>query len=68
LRQLKRLWLYGTTVIGDGDLSMLLDLPKLHGTAFANRRHYSHRSEAVEAELERRHGPYVVSPGHTWLT
>lgn len=67
LKKLKRLWFYGSTVIEDGDMSVLLDLPLLHGCSFTNRRHYGHRSQDIEAELERRHGPYVTDRGHAWL-
>lgn len=43
--ELESVQLIGDTVIEDGDLSVLLTLPKLRIVAFARKRHYSHRPE-----------------------
>jgi hypothetical protein len=42
---LKQLYFTGTTVIENGDLSCIKDLPNLNRLAFANRKHYSHKRE-----------------------
>ena len=52
LRALKRLEMvtfYESTDIVDGDLSPLLELPRLVRVSFRNRRHYSHRREEFGA-------------------
>jgi hypothetical protein len=67
LPRLQTLWLYESTVIEDGDLSVLLEMPALQRTSFANRRHYSHKREFIERELERRgRGPAEVAEVPHW--
>ena len=51
---LETLFFYESTNIRDGDLGVLLDLPHLKGTAFADRRHYSHKLKEIEAVLATR--------------
>ena len=46
---LEELYFYGTTVIVDGQLALLTELPRLRRTSFQNRRHYSLRREQLEA-------------------
>ncbi len=55
LPRLRELWFYESTVVEDGDMSVLLRMPSLERTSFAPRRHYTHRSADVERELQRRH-------------
>lgn len=43
------------TVIEDGDLSILLELPALKQVMFTNRRHYSHKADEIRAILASRH-------------
>jgi Leucine-rich repeat (LRR) protein len=67
LPRLQTLWFYESTVIENGDLSVLLEMPALQRTSFANRRRYSHKSEFIERELERRgRGPATVSEVPHW--
>ena len=54
LPDLERVYFWESTKIRDGDLSVLLRLPKLREARFANRRHYSHTREAISAEISRR--------------
>jgi hypothetical protein len=51
LATLRAFWFYESTVVADGDLSVLVNLPSLVETAFQDRRHYSHRVADVEAYL-----------------
>lgn len=44
LKKLERLFLIETTNVVDGELSPLLDLPRLKHVDFLDRPHYSHRS------------------------
>jgi hypothetical protein len=46
LSQLRRITFVESTTIVDGDLSPLVELPRLELVSFQNRRHYSHRREA----------------------
>jgi hypothetical protein len=55
LKQLRELALPGTTNVSDGDLSIVLDLPRLVSFAAARRRHY-HPSVPEIEELVRRRG------------
>jgi hypothetical protein len=55
LQKLRRFLFYESTVIADGDLSVLLQLPSLTETAFADRRHYSHHNDDLGAQLAARH-------------
>ena len=48
---LKTLLFYESTNIRDGDLGVLLKLPELTDTSFANRRHYSNTREDIQARL-----------------
>jgi hypothetical protein len=45
---------YESTNIRDGDLSVLLDIPTLREASYADRRHYSHRRDDLEALLSAR--------------
>jgi hypothetical protein len=56
LHKLRRFLFYESTVIADGDLSILLRLPSLTDTAFANRRGYSHQNDEIEASRADRRG------------
>lgn len=51
LAQLRAFFFYESTRVADGDVSVLLELPKLREVAFANRRHYTHREHEINAEL-----------------
>ena len=51
LTELEEFYFYESTNILDGDMAPLFRLPHLKATAFMNRRHYSHKSDAVEAFL-----------------
>ncbi len=51
---LKALHFYESTNIRDGRLHVLLELPDLADTSFANRRHYSHTREAILAAISGR--------------
>lgn len=53
LTELERFYFYESTKVADGDLSVLLRLPKLRDTSFANRRGYSHTREQIAEFLER---------------
>ncbi len=59
LPQLEHVFFWEDTDIVDGDVSVLLTLPRLRQVAFRNRRHYNRRSEEIQTELERRHGKWV---------
>jgi internalin A len=48
---LEALLFYESTNIRDGDLGVLLKLPELTDTSFANRRHYSNTREEIQARL-----------------
>ena len=43
LENLKALAFAGNTIIKDGDLSVLIELPKLSMLMFQGRRHYTHK-------------------------
>lgn len=51
LRNLERLYLYGSTKILDGDLSPLLGLTRLHDLRLMNRRHYAPQAREVKVQL-----------------
>jgi hypothetical protein len=51
---LKVLHFYESTNIRDGRLDVLFELPDLADTSFANRRHYSHTREAIQAAISGR--------------
>jgi hypothetical protein len=53
LVKLDAVWLWGSTRIRDGDLSVLKELPLLTQTSFMDRRGYSHTLAEVEAALRR---------------
>lgn len=53
LDQLERLEFWESTNVLDGDMSVLLELPRLNEARFRNRRHYSHTYEEVRTYLER---------------
>ncbi|MBU1672187.1 MAG: hypothetical protein KJ993_13935 [Actinobacteria bacterium] len=46
LKELERFIFWETTIIQDGDLSVLMNLPKLESVAFQQRKHYSHNRAA----------------------
>jgi hypothetical protein len=52
---LQELHFYETTNIRDGQLDVLLGIPSLVNTSFANRRHYSHTREAIQQAVAARH-------------
>jgi hypothetical protein len=54
LRGLERLYFLEGTVVEDGDMSPLLDLPKLKKILFDTRRNYSHTLEEVQRRLAKR--------------
>lgn len=54
LKNLQRVWFWESTNVRDGDLSVLLRLPRLDEARFANRRHYSHTPDSIRAEITRR--------------
>ena len=54
LKLLERLFLAEGTRVNDGDLSVLLALPKLKDVIFSNRRHYSHKLEGIRQIIEER--------------
>lgn len=53
-QKLEEFGFLGNTVIDDGDLSVLCQLPELTGIWFAPRRHYSHTREEVENVIAKR--------------
>jgi internalin A len=54
LKNLQEICIFGTTDIVDGDLSVLLTLPKLRTVNLDNRRHYSHKRDEIRAILQKR--------------
>jgi len=58
----------GSTVVVDGDMSVLLDLPKLNWVTFTERRHYTHTSDQVRATLVARwtRGPGSFDNAMAW--
>jgi len=53
---LEEFYFYESTNIRDGDVSVLLRLPRLRDTSFANRRHYTHTREQILDELGKMRG------------
>lgn len=53
---LEEFYFYESTNIRDGDMSVLLRLPRLRDTSFANRRHYTHTREQILDELGKMRG------------
>ncbi|TDK25062.1 hypothetical protein E2F46_07805 [Luteimonas aestuarii] len=53
LARLETLYLFGTTNIKDGDLTPLLELPRLHELRMQDRRHYNPRVKDIQAILPR---------------
>ena len=51
LTNLEELYLYGTTVITDGDLTPIAGLPKLRELRIQNRRHYRPSARNIQAAL-----------------
>lgn len=51
LRLLEWLYLFGSTKIGDGDLTPLLGMTRMRDLRMMNRRHYSPTLQEVEANL-----------------
>ena len=51
LTNLEELYLYGTTVIADGDLTPIAGLPKLRELRIQNRRHYRPSARDIQAAL-----------------
>lgn len=59
LRRLTSLWIE-KMVIKDGDLSVLIDLPRLEqAEVYPHRKHYSHSTEQLQAFLGERHRPNI---------
>src|SRR5918999_4867038 len=56
LRQLEEFLPVDKTIVEDGDLSVLLELPSLKKVVFTERRHYSHRRDDIRAVLSARSG------------
>jgi len=56
LTALESLYLYESTRVVDGDLSVLIGLPALRDLRLANRRHYSPTVQAVQEAIEARRG------------
>ena len=54
LENLEEIFIFGTTDIVDGNLSILLTLPKLRTVNLDNRRHYSHKRDEIRAVLKKR--------------
>lgn len=54
LENLEHISIFGTTDILDGDLSVLLSLPKLRSVNMRNRTHYSHKQDEIRAILKHR--------------
>lgn len=53
-QDLEALAIFGTTDISDGDLSILLSMPKLRSVSLQNRKHYSHTQSDIRTALNRR--------------
>ena len=51
LTRLERLYLYGSTVIADGDLSPLLGMTRMRDLRMMNRRHYRPTLQDIRAQL-----------------
>ncbi|WP_026555422.1 hypothetical protein [Arthrobacter sp. 35W] len=69
LTKLHLLDMHGSTVIADGGLTPLLEMPALKGLSLTNRRHYRPKVKQIEAALGARHefeGQYPER--HAWLT
>jgi len=56
LPQLEEFLPVDKTIVEDGDLSVLLELPSLKKVVFTERRHYSHRRDDIRAVLSVRSG------------
>lgn len=54
--ELAQLFFVGSTNVLDGDLTALLELPRLVDVSFKNRRHYSHTREQLQEYLRHRTG------------
>lgn len=52
LGELERIELYGNTNVLDGDLTPLMNLPKLGCVDFENRKHYTHKHKEIESHIE----------------
>ncbi len=48
-KNLEELRFEGGTIISDGDMSVLLNMPNLNRVWMANRRHYTHKREEIPA-------------------
>lgn len=59
---------YGSTVIDDGDMSVLMTLPNLRQIAFANRRHYSHKCEDFPACFASPRDPADLEAEIEWIS
>jgi hypothetical protein len=56
LRQIEEFLPVDKTIVEDGNLSVLLELPSLKKVVFTERRHYSHRNDDISAVLGARPG------------
>jgi hypothetical protein len=56
LRKLKNLesLYFGNTLVEDGDLSVLLDMPSLKDVQFKNKKNYSHKIKEIQSLLDKR--------------
>jgi hypothetical protein len=54
LRQLQFLYLFEATIVEDGDMSVLLELPALKEARFDKRRHYTHSMDDVQRTIKAR--------------
>lgn len=57
MQELETVLFDGTTSVKDGDLSPLLELPKLNRIFFRNRKWYTHTLAQIEAAIESRSAP-----------
>ena len=56
LQCLQQISFCGSTVVREGDMSVLLSLPRLRKVFFVNRRHYSHTRAEIQRVLDERCG------------
>jgi hypothetical protein len=56
LTELEKFFFPVSTNVLDGDMSVLLTLPRLKNVAYQYRRHYSHKSDEINRRLKARSG------------
>jgi hypothetical protein len=54
LKQLKKLLFIESTVVNDGDLSVVASLPKLEKVGFSQHKHYTHTADEIDAIINNR--------------